>query len=408
MSNRQLLLTAIQVSRMQRQIAGHILRSQQNTTMMGSLALHINRLAVVHAQLLCVERERRVWRWNTHSSFWEETVSSWPDDKFMSVFRMSRVSFLLLLDIVSPKIVRQLTHLRKPVPAAKRLAIALAYFASGSPLAILAHNFSCGLSTVREIIIEVSDAIQNSFTVDGFPTSPNEFQKLALDFQNIGRFPGCVGCIDGSHIPISKPYIHGAEYYCYKKFYSIVLLAVCDANKTIRMFSAGFPGKCNDAGVFDESGMVNKVKEITEVTGDLNYHVLGDIAFPLMVQLMKPYTQSEALADQQKRCYNYELSKVRMLIEQTFGLLKMRLRCLVTPLTFRSIVVNTGILACCVHLHNFLIKVNDVTEILSDEEYEQLLVQYPQPETASYENEGVSSQANMKRRYLTTYINSLP
>src|SRR2546425_503935 len=41
-------------------------------------------------------------------------------------------------------------------------------------------------------------------------------------------FPGVVGAIDGSHIPIKAPTKYPADYFNRKHFYSIVLQAVCD------------------------------------------------------------------------------------------------------------------------------------------------------------------------------------
>ena len=103
---------------------------------------------------------------------------------------------------------------------------------------------------------------------------------------------------------------------------------------------------------------------------------------------------------------HYELSKVRMLIEQTFGLLKMRLRCLLTPLHFRDVSTATTVISACVHIHNFLIRVNDPTEIRSDQEYERMLARFPQPDTSAYENERPSVQAEAKREFLLDYCNA--
>jgi hypothetical protein len=48
-------------------------------------------------------------------------------------------------------------------------------------------------------------------------------------FQHKG-FPGVLGAIDGSHIPIKTRKVDGEQYYNRKKFPSIILQAVCDQN----------------------------------------------------------------------------------------------------------------------------------------------------------------------------------
>ena len=46
-------------------------------------------------------------------------------------------------------------------------------------------------------------------------------------YEELNNFPGVVGMIDGSHIPIHMPADRGIDYYNWKDFYySIVLQAV--------------------------------------------------------------------------------------------------------------------------------------------------------------------------------------
>lgn len=49
---------------------------------------------------------------------------------------------------------------------------------------------------------------------------------VSIDFQNRWRFINCGSSIDGKHVRIMQPPGTGAQFYNYKGFYSIVLMAV--------------------------------------------------------------------------------------------------------------------------------------------------------------------------------------
>ncbi|KAF2897014.1 hypothetical protein ILUMI_09163, partial [Ignelater luminosus] len=44
------------------------------------------------------------------------------------------------------------------------------------------------------------------------------------------NMPNCIGAIDGKHISIQSPFKSGTRFYNYKHFYSIHLMAICDAD----------------------------------------------------------------------------------------------------------------------------------------------------------------------------------
>lgn len=56
-----------------------------------------------------------------------------------------------------------------------------------------------------------------------------------------------------------------------------------------------------------------------------NYHLLGDSAYPLSINLMTPFKDNGHLTRDQIT-YNYKLSSTRSIVERSFGLLKGRFR----------------------------------------------------------------------------------
>lgn len=120
-----------------------------------------------------------------------------------------------------------------------------------------------------------------------------------------------------------------AAHYNYKNFYSIVLLAVCDAKYCFTLVDVGSYGRENDAAILSESAF-GKLFDAgpsglnipsPRLVGNfrLPYVLIGDEIFPLKPWLMKPYPGRSL--DEPRQVYNYRLSRARSTIENSFGIL---------------------------------------------------------------------------------------
>ena len=114
----------------------------------------------------------------------------------------------------------------------------LRFLASGESQQSLAFSFRIGRQTVSRIVAETCEAIYMSLK-DRYlsaPKSPEDWKKISDQFQDIWNFPHVIGAIDGKHIRIECPKKTGSLYHNYKGFFSLVLLAICDANYCFTMF----------------------------------------------------------------------------------------------------------------------------------------------------------------------------
>ena len=191
----------------------------------------------------------------------------------------------------------------------------------------------------------------------------NKYPKLIIvNIINVSQFLlYCVGALDGKHIAIKKPAKSGSLYYNYKGFTSIVMMAAVDANYQFIWCSVGHPGSSSDAGIFNRSSLKDKLanntlglpppEPVAHDDRDVNFFFVGDDAFPLERWLMKPYPMRFLTHSQ--RIFNYRMSRARRIVENAFGIMAHRWRCLLITMQQKPSTVTT-IVKGCLTLHNIM------------------------------------------------------
>lgn len=165
-------------------------------------------------------------------------------------------------------------------------------------------------------------------------------KKVAERYNSKWNFPQCLGAIEGKHV-LQAPINTGTEYFNYKGTFSIVLLAVVDADYSFIYVDVGCQGWISDGGVFKNTNFFSKLSEETLNLPQDNalpgrqtpvpFVFDADDAFPLQNYTMKPYSGNNE-AGSTKRIFNYRLSRARRVVENAFGTLSVVFRVLRTPL----------------------------------------------------------------------------
>nr|CAB3263116.1 uncharacterized protein LOC101243083 [Phallusia mammillata] len=328
------------------------------------------------------QKNRRLWVReifaNRHRGQWHTLVPELERDPefYFKYFRMDKADFEQLLHMVQSLIVKKHTNWRTPVSAGHRLAITLRYLASGNSFSDLAFQFRVSESLIGRIIPETCAAIWNILQPQVLvpPSSHNHWRDIAKEFERKWQFPMCIGSIDGKHVAIQKPAKQGSEFYNYKHYHSIVLMGVCDANYIFTMVDIGDSGHHSDGGIFANSSISKFLQEDSNIppvctlpltSVEVPYCIVGDNAFPLKPWLLRPYPD-RGLSDD-KRIFNYRLSRARRCIENAFGILAQRWRVLRTSMV-PNVDTAKQVVKATVVLHNWL-QTKNITKPADKQKY---------------------------------------
>ena len=151
---------------------------------------------------------------------------------FFEMFRMTPTKYEELLGYVGPHILKDSTR-REAISPDERLSVTLRYLVTGDAFGTIGKSYRIDGTTVGRIIKETCEKLWDVLLENGFIDAPDNREKwinVSRDYENKWNFPNCVGAIDGKHVAIQCPPRGGSMYFNYKKFHSIVLMAVVNAN----------------------------------------------------------------------------------------------------------------------------------------------------------------------------------
>ena len=309
-------------------------------------------LVLAHV-LLSRPSERRIPRlfWTAHpenevgmcDGFWErEVLGTWETAKIISRrwwkgswksnFRMQQSTFSFLLRRYGRLLERESTRLRRTIPVAKRLAVALYYICHGESFVEVAATFHIGPSTVGKIVHEIIHALTKPLARDSivFPEG-QQLLKTMRQFEELSGLPQCAGAVDGTFMRIVKPEDYGDLFWCYKGYPALILLACVDSKGLFTFVDIGLPGSVGDAAAYNNSQLKRNINNGVWLNAPswqyqgttVRPYIVGDSAFTLSTTLMKIYPDNGGLPARHTS-FNYAQIRTRRVVECAFGRLKKR------------------------------------------------------------------------------------
>lgn len=221
-----------------------------------------------------------------------------------------------------------------------------------------------GESTIRKIVYSSCKAIWQELRPKVMPVpSKEDWKRIEDGFRIQWNYPNCCGAIDGKHVVLDKPANSGSLFFNYKHTFSVVLMALVDADYKFISISVGGYGKDSDAGIFAKSTLGKKLaasqldlpddKPLPGFTEPVPHVIIGDEGFPLQERLMRPYPRKQLVSSLERKVYNYRHCRARRVVENAFGILAKRFRLYQRKLQITPEHMDVVVSATCC-LHNFL------------------------------------------------------
>ena len=145
----------------------------------------------------------------------------------------------------------------------------------------------------------------------------DELQRIQEGFYEMANFPGVVGAIDCTHVPILRLPGNMAELFQNRKvIFSINTQVVGDHNMIIRNIVAKWPWSTHDSRIFDNSRL-----SAHPIHNPVNGYLLGDSGYGCQTYLLTPVLNPQLRSGQN---YNFAHSATRTSVERLFRVLKRR------------------------------------------------------------------------------------
>lgn len=318
-------------------------------------------------------RPRRIWcrewltRRATHGDYHHLLQELHREDTkgYKNFLRIEPELFGEMVDRLTPILAKKHTRMREPLSVGLKLAVTLRHLASGDSYTSLQYSFRVSKTAICRFVPKVCQAIIDIYKPEVLkcPRTPEEWNQVAEGYSKRWNYHKCGGALDGKHVRLQKPSHAGSLFFNYKKFHSLVLMALADASYKFLYVDVGAEGSAGDGGTWFKCTLHDAIAEkrvgfpedsfLPNDDTPIPFHIVADDAFALKTWLLKPYSHQSQVYEE--KIYNYRLSRARRVVENAFGLLQARFRVFANIMLQRPAVIKSVTMCACV-MHNLILE----------------------------------------------------
>ncbi|XP_072169737.1 putative nuclease HARBI1 [Diadema setosum] len=272
----------------------------------------------------------------------------YSDVELIQRYRFSRNGIHRIENLIHNNIVTKANR-NHPIEPLDKVCAALHFFTTGCFQRTDGDTLHLSQASMSRCIAQVSDALSRLLPDIVRLPDEDERRRSKMRFFEITEFPGVVGVIDGTHVKIIAPTEHEDQFVNRKRYHSINVQVVMDAECKLININACWPGSTHDS----------RVEEHLE---NIDGHLLRDSGHPLRPWLLTPVLHPQS---QEEERYKKSHRRTRSLVERGIGQLKRRFHCLHEELRVHPSQASKIIASCAVlHILAKDMGMPDVADIL--------------------------------------------
>ena len=220
-----------------------------------------------------------MWKFNREESWFKDTLRNRRSDEFQTTWRrdfhINGINLEKLVALVQLNLETQDTNLRKVIPVAKRVGVALWRLVTGNSFRSVSKMFAISKSTAVKLTHNFCDEIVQISS--NFIKLPQSQIETATAMKLYKLYKSDCNCKIPQTVVAIDIFIQTSEneskfdYYCRKQKCSINTQAVVGSNLMPLNVSTGFPGSISDSiglknsSLFDEAEEGNILSNPTDV-----------------------------------------------------------------------------------------------------------------------------------------------